>query len=123
MKEKVQVEYNRGSELDFGYGFYLTPKFDQAKRYINRMIPYLPKKSIDGPIHLTLIEEGVFLVILDKNHEYDFIIGVMTDANPIKLLLNFRNGSISKSEVIYNFEKGNSMQQLSLHNQAICDYY
>ncbi len=147
-KEKVQVEYNKGSELDFGYGFYLTPKYEQAKRYIDRMLPYLPKKNTDDQIPV-IIEFNLCLKYLmnqytfksfinfneefadfvfmnrinpnNKNHEYDFIIGVMTDANPIKLLLEFRNGNIDKKEVISNFEKGNSMQQLSLHNQAICD--
>lgn len=36
---QVQADYNKGHELDFGYGFYLTFK-DQAEYYITNLIKY-----------------------------------------------------------------------------------
>lgn len=35
-KYKLRVRHNIGNELDFGYGFYLTPILDQAKSLILR---------------------------------------------------------------------------------------
>lgn len=36
----VKVDYNKGNELDFGYGFYLTPNQNQAERFIKNVIKY-----------------------------------------------------------------------------------
>ncbi len=38
--KSVLVEHNRGTELDFGYGFYLTPKQEQAEKFITNIIKY-----------------------------------------------------------------------------------
>jgi hypothetical protein len=40
-KLKVKCDYNRGNELDFGYGFYMTPTYAQAENYINRTQSFL----------------------------------------------------------------------------------
>lgn len=37
---KVQAKHNVGHELDFGYGFYLSPSFDQAAYYITHLVKY-----------------------------------------------------------------------------------
>ncbi|MGE8079251.1 DUF3990 domain-containing protein [Peribacillus loiseleuriae] len=36
--KKLQVNHNKNHELDFGYGFYLTPKLDQANKFIQTII-------------------------------------------------------------------------------------
>ncbi len=50
----ILANYNIGNELDFGYGFYLTPEKDQAEYYISKRIefeskeiPGLPIKKLD----------------------------------------------------------------------------
>lgn len=40
---KVQAKHNVGHELDFEYGFYLSPSFDQAAYYITHLV-----KVIEG---------------------------------------------------------------------------
>jgi hypothetical protein len=50
-KYKIQVSYNIGNELDFGYGFYLTPKVDQAEKFIKRMIE-VPEENLLSEIDL-----------------------------------------------------------------------
>ncbi|MCX2811414.1 MULTISPECIES: DUF3990 domain-containing protein [Bacillus] len=36
--KRIQVKHNIGHELDFGYGFYLTNKREQAEKYISDLI-------------------------------------------------------------------------------------
>lgn len=147
-KYKVKCDYNKGTELDFGYGFYLTPRFQQAENYINRMLPYLDVESegdkkavvIEFELNLYEIKEGykhtcflhhdeVFAEFILKNrmypdavnHDFDFIIGVMSDSNPEGLLADFRAGRITREDLITTLEKWNSMEQLSLHKQSVCD--
>lgn len=147
-KEKVRVDYNKGTELDFGYGFYLTPKYKQAENYIRRMIPYLSGLNIEDQMPI-VIEFELNLSKLDKkyshskflkyneefaefvlknrmnpdniNHSFDYVIGVMSDSNPEGLLADYRANIITREELIIGLQKGTSMEQLSLHNQGICD--
>lgn len=143
-KYKVRCDFNEGSELDFGYGFYLTPTFKQAASYINRTLPY--RDDYDEPIviefelclndiindykHTVFLhfdEEFAKFVIqcrshpMEKTHDYDFILGVMTDSNPKQLFNDYRHHNISFDEVLNGLMKWNSMEQLSLHNQDLCD--
>lgn len=37
LKTGVLSDYNKGSELDFGFGFYLSPSLEEAQNYINRL--------------------------------------------------------------------------------------
>lgn len=57
----------------------------------------------------------------DKVHNYDFVIGVMSGSNPADLFLNYRKGNINKKHLKEALKKWNSMEQVSLHNQKICD--
>ena len=57
----------------------------------------------------------------EQRHNYDVIYGVMSDSLPTQLLLEYRAGEISKEDVLNGLKKGNSMKQLSIHNQALCD--
>ena len=54
-------------------------------------------------------------------HDYEFIIGVMSDSNPVVEILKLRNGEITREEVVRRFMQGTSMEQLSLHSQDLCD--
>ena len=146
--QKVEANYNLGTELDFGTGFYLTPKYNQAEGYIKRILPYLYGENkndhtpivIEFELNLSKLESKYthekFLnyderfaefVLKNRNnpdeliHNYDFVIGVMSDSNPVALLADYRAKSLTREELILKLQKGNSMEQLSLHNQEICD--
>ena len=144
----VRADYNKGLESDFGYGFYLTPKYEQAKSYITRMLPYLHSDEkdkvpvvIEFELNLAKLidEEFSYAKFLNfdesfakfvancrlhpqvRIHNYDFVVGVMSDSNPLKLIDDYRRDLISMDDVLAGLLKGNSMQQLCLHNQSICD--
>lgn len=145
-KHKVRWDYNEGSELDFGWGFYLAPTYSQAENYIKRAIPYMKKDETKIPVviefelclekiankykhtcFLHFNDEFAEFVIMNRNdptkmyHNYDFIIGVMTDSNPENLINNYRNGIITYEALKKALMKWNSMEQVSLHNREICD--
>lgn len=54
-------------------------------------------------------------------HHYDLIWGVMSDSIPDQVILDYKNGIISYEEAIKKFQKSNSMKQLFLSNQKLCD--
>lgn len=146
--QKVKANYNCGTELDFGTGFYLTPKYKQAEGYIKRILPYLDGENandhtpivIEFELNLSKLEPkythekflnyderfAEFVLENRKNpdeliHNYDFVIGVMSDSNPAALLADYRAKLLTREELILKLQKGTSMEQLSLHNQEICD--
>ena len=150
LKTGVIADYNRGSELDFGYGFYLTVSEEMAERYISRLFGSIQDGNSEPlvimeyeflPIEWFLSDdyrskvfpkfddefaEFVFMNRLEcktkkQQHEYDVIYGVMSDSVPTKLLLAFRAGEISKEEVLEGLKKSNSMKQICIHNQSLCD--
>ena len=151
----VIANYNYGSELDFGVGFYLTDTYEKANSYISK----LPITNEDGSIarrtEWAVMEfeinpfEILFLssnnykfknfnkhndefakfsfdnrlnnVYNEKPHGYDIIWGVMSDSLPVKLLLDYKNGNISYEDAISQLQKPNSMKQLYIGRQEICD--
>lgn len=155
--EKVGViaNYNYGSELDFGMGFYLTDTYERASSYISK----LPITDADGKIRertewaVMEFEINPFEILFmgdndykyinfnkhneefakfsfdnrlnnvynEKPHGYDIIWGVMSDSLPIKLLLDYKNGVISYEDAISQLQKPNSMKQLYIGKQEICD--
>lgn len=44
-KQGIVSNYNKGNELDFGYGFYLTPIKEQAEHFISTMLEYRKQES------------------------------------------------------------------------------
>lgn len=38
LKKRIDVQFNLGSELDFGPGFYITSDFEQARKFINKQV-------------------------------------------------------------------------------------
>lgn len=148
-KNGIIVNYNSGSELDFGYGFYLTTTAELAESYISRL--YKWREGFDDPLVIMEYEavplewfQGsqyngkVFPAFNDEfaefvfynrtenadgnhQHPYDVIYGVMSDSTPTALILQYEAGEITKDEVIKGLKKDNRMKQLSLHNQRLCD--
>lgn len=47
LNQKIDVSYNLGNELDFGAGFYITPDFEQARKFINKQVEMLNKSTVD----------------------------------------------------------------------------
>lgn len=149
LAQGVVADYNRYSELDFGYGFYLTTTEKLAESYISKLLSWAD--STDDPPVIMEFEmnplewflndeystavfpafddsfaEFVFNNRMNSStgkqfHDYDAIYGVMSDSVPTKLLLQFRAGEISYEAVIDGLKKSNSMKQISLHSQYLCD--
>lgn len=145
----VVADFNRGKELDFGYGFYLTTSEKSAEGYLSRLYNCLDSINetlvimeytfqplnwfLSDRYNTTTFEnfddafaEFVFMNRLEcktneQRHNYDVIYGVMSDSVPTQLLLRYRAGEIGKEDVLTGLKKGNSMKQLSIHNQALCD--
>lgn len=151
----VFANYNIGTELDFGAGFYLTDTYERAETYISRV----PMTDEDGytrprtewaviefelnPFELLFRQENSYTyknfpkhneefakfsfenrlnnVYNEKPHGYDIIWGVMSDSFPIQILLDYKNGTITYEDAIMQMQKPNSMKQLYIGNQAICD--
>lgn len=151
----VIANYNLGSELDFGTGFYLTDTYERAESYISK----LPITDIDGnimkrtewaviefdfnPFEILFLGNGGYKfkifpkhneefakfsfdnrlnnVYNEKPHGYDIIWGVMSDSFPVKLLLDYKNGITTYEETISLLQKPNSMKQLFVGKQEICD--
>lgn len=57
----------------------------------------------------------------EKPHRYDIIWGVMSDNRPDEVVLSYKDGSISYEEAIEKLQKPNSMKQLFVGNQSLCD--
>lgn len=155
--EKVGViaNYNYGSELDFGMGFYLTDTYERAENYISK----LPVTDTEGNIternEWAVIEFEInpFQILFsdpneykyknfskhneefakfsfdnrlnnvynEKPHGYDIIWGVMSDSLPVQIVLDYKNGEISYEDAIAQLQKPNSLKQLYLGKQEICD--
>ncbi len=141
----IDVNFNFGVEHDFGYGFYLAPTFDQAKKFIERALKYSKNKDEAIVIEFELcinhwILNGYNIKLFQKyneefanfvldcrmnpnkfNHNYDLILGVMSDNKPNVVVDELRKGIITYENAIELLLKWTSAEQLSLHNQLICD--
>ena len=145
LEHGVLVDFNRGRELDFGYGFYLTPKDTMAEEYISRLpiedqervileFSFSPLSWFESDDFSTEIfeafDERFAEFVFDnryngksgkQTHGFDVVYGGMSDSLPTKLLNEYRAGEITREEVIRRLQKGTSMKQLSLHAQYLCD--
>lgn len=57
----------------------------------------------------------------ENPHNYDVIWGVMTDNNPVQIIADCKDNVISKETALERLQKTNSMRQLYIGNQKICD--
>ena len=149
-KEKIQAEYNIGISLDFGNGFYLSPKQKDAEKYAMDTVKY---NGSDEPLdnvpvviqfdfkpfdllenkelykYFAKYDDEFALFVFNcrenymhkKTHSYDITGGVMTDAIPTKLMQEFFAGVRTKEDVLESFKKGTSKKQLCLHTQELCN--
>ena len=146
----IICDYNRYGELDFGFGFYLTTTGKLAESYITRLLSWQGENLNDPPVILEyelspitwftgneyrcaifpFFDDDFANFVLNnrlncrdgqQHHNYDAIYGVMSDSTPTVLLLKYRAGEITFEEVIQGLKKENSMKQLSIHNQNLCD--
>ena len=143
----VIADFNIGKELDFGYGFYLTTTSEKAENYLSRMADiygeeplavmefcFCPMDWIEsGQYKMRYFEhydsEFAEFVFMNRTmaqshqqqHEFDFIYGVMSDSVPTQLLIQYRAGDIDKAAVLDGLQRSNSMKQLSIHNQNLCN--
>ena len=63
----------------------------------------------------------LYNVYNEKPHGYDIIWGVMSDSIPPEVLLAYQNNEITYEEAIRKLQKPQSMKQLYIGNQTICD--
>lgn len=143
----VIADFNAGSELDFGYGFYLSPTAASAESYISRLpvqqCGYDPLVIIEYqldplawfkseeyntlwlPKFNNTFAEFVLANRMDpmspKPHNYDAIYGVMSDSVPTILIRDYRAKLVTREETILKLQKSTSMKQLSIHSQELCD--
>ena len=128
IKQKgVSANINVGLELDFGYGFYMTPERNQAEKYIKDRVKgshldSLGLKAIPTDKTPVVVEFG-FLASYDErfaefvfhnryhnvygesHHTFDIIYGVMSDSIPTILIQQYKSGEINKEDVIENLKK------------------
>ena len=57
----------------------------------------------------------------ENHHHYDVIWGVMSDNKPFEIIEKYKKKIISYENAINEFKKTNSMRQLYIGNQNICD--
>ena len=60
-------------------------------------------------------------VYRENHHGYDIIWGVMSDNLPDQVVYDYTEGLITYDEAIEKLQKPNSMKQLYISNQEICD--
>lgn len=154
-KSGVIANYNFGTELDFGPGFYLTDTFERASSFISRIPLITPNgiKQARDNWAIVVFTFNPFTLLFSSNtmysyrnfpkhnddfanfvfynrinnaynenpHNYDLIWGVMSDNNPSKIIFNYREHLIDRDTAITLLKKSNSMRQLYISNQNICN--
>lgn len=71
LKKGIDVKFNLGSELDFGPGFYITPDFEQARKFINKQVEVLNRSTSN--------------IIFDSEEEVGIIVEFRIESSIMKL--------------------------------------
>ncbi len=58
----IKVDFNLGHELDFGAGFYITSDFQQAQKYINRLVEFLNANNASSKFLGNVDEERIIIL-------------------------------------------------------------
>ena len=140
----VIADINKTSALDFGYGLYLTPSFEWAKKYIAGL-EYENPKIIEFHFKpLDFINQGASFRFFDtlndefadfifenrinyRNyetmcvHNYAMVGGVMSDGNILKDFYEFKHGKIDKIELYRRICQPREDWQICIHSQDLCD--
>ena len=146
----IICNYNIGTSLDFGCGFYLSPSKSNTESYAINTAKYNLAEEEDANIPIVLefnytplcdIEDennvryfanydeefAKFVFECRKNylsentHPYIITAGVMTDTFPAKVMQEYFSGERTMNSVVEEFKKGTSRKQLCLHTQRLCD--
>jgi hypothetical protein len=74
--DKIDVKYNIGNELDFGFGFYLTQQQVQAENYTKNIIKFRKEERQ---------KLGLFSSLIFQNNEDEIPVVIEFGLNPIVL--------------------------------------
>ena len=94
--------------------FKLLVETDNKYKYCN-----FPKH--DEKFAKFVFENRLNNVYNEKPHGYDIIWGVMSDSVPPEIIMAYLNKEISYQQAIESLQKSQSMKQLYIGNQEICD--
>lgn len=147
---KADYNKDTSSSLDFGYGFYLTDKQKKAEDFIIRLksagvllesdilviiafefdvLSWFEGEEYNTHVLNEYNDEFASFVFENRiqnengenQHKYDAIFGVMSDSQPIQIVMDYRLGILTKNDALECLKKATSMKQISLHNQKLCD--
>lgn len=90
--------------------------FESERKYTYHNFP-----KHDEEFAKFVFENRLYNVYNEKPHGYDIIWGVMSDSIPPEVILAYQNGEITYEEAIHKLQKPQSMKQLYIGNQEICD--
>lgn len=151
IKKGVCATINKGKELDFGYGFYVTPNKEWAHNYLVNQLLVSDEDNViepdDGYVLQFEFDPAKYIrqykikfidkldtkfakyVYFNRMHphlsyilsHYDMMGGPMSDGKQLDDFTNYKLGRITKGELFDELLKPKEDWQLVLRNQAICD--
>jgi hypothetical protein len=95
-------------EMLFGDGVEPLYTFDYFPKHDERFAKFAFKNRVEN-------------VFNENPHHKDIIWGVMSDNFPDKIIIDYKNADITYEEAIRRLLKPNSMKQLYIGNQSLCD--
>jgi hypothetical protein len=137
----IILEANR--PLDFGYGFYLTTDFDQAKKWAirvknrnNSLSSFVnsyefcyeqAQKELniilfDGPTREWLLFVCKNRKNVDTNKEYDLVIGPVFDDNVYQVISRFENGKYDLEETLKRLKEEKLCNQILFHTKKSLEF-
>jgi len=144
LKNGILASFNNDIELDFGYGFYLTPNKEWAYKYAKGLYTdsesvviefrFKPKDIANGcksKFYGKLDTEFADFVFNNRQyfmnnethcvHDYDIVGGVMSDGNQWEDFELYRNGTIDKNELYKRLCIPKEDWQIVIHSQELCN--
>lgn len=117
-EKKIKVDYNKGNELDFGFGFYLTQRKEQAETYTNNIIKFRKQERsnfgdfADFGFDSSGVQEDEIAVVIEfniaplewfKNEQYNFGIFDSYDDRFAEFVFHNRVNNIN-GELHHNYD-------------------
>lgn len=142
LEKGIIADCNKGSELDFGFGFYLTPSLEWVKKYAQgfnnpRIIEFHfePIHLLNGSDNYCFWEnlnDSFADFVFDNRmnfqntsslcvHNYLLVGGVMSDGQQVTDFIEYRKGEISKEELYRRLCIPKEDWQLMIHDQELCN--
>ena len=143
----IIADINKDVELDFGFGFYLCPNFEWAKKYAKGIeesgeeeaciieYHFTPKELLDGDKNYRFFNElntefadfvfanRMFFEDYPTNctHNYLLVGGVMSDGEQPVDFEKYRLSLMSKEELYHRICLPKEDWQIVIHSQELCD--